>query len=95
VERLRKAGLSLQRIRKGIRVLRAQGHDEPLDVLLITDGKALIHRENDKLKDVLKSGQLVFAFVAVKEIREQVDREVSKLPRDKAEIRRNLRTKSG
>jgi DNA-binding transcriptional MerR regulator len=76
VKNLRQAGLSLQRIRKGLKSLRNRsGQADPLlGHVLITDGKNLHRVTNDPqaVEDVLKDGQLVFTLVAIGE----VDREL-------------------
>jgi len=69
VKHLREAGLSLQRIRKGLRVLgcKVGGDDALLRRRLYTDGKTL-HRLTDDpryLEDVLGRGQLVLSVVAI------------------------------
>lgn len=75
VKSLREAGLSLQKIRKGIASLRKRFREEdPLSgELLVTDGRGLFRRtKNDQLADVLAGDQLVFSIVAVGQIRQEV-----------------------
>jgi len=75
VKRLRDAGLSLQRIRKGLEKLRKRwpAKDPLVDEVLVTDGKSFLRRiKNDQLEDVLAGGQLVFSVVAVGKLRAEL-----------------------
>lgn len=76
VKQLRNSGLSLQRIRKGLGVLkrRSISADPLVELTLVTDGKRLHRLTEDPsvLEDVLGHGQLVFSVVAVGRIEEQL-----------------------
>ncbi len=83
VKHLRDAGLSLQRIRKGLRALARtpEGKQALLRQRLITDGKSL-HRLTDNpgfVEDVLKGGQLVLSIVAVGKIEAELKARVVRI----------------
>ena len=82
VKRLREAGLSLQRIRKGLEAIRKRWpKDDPLlDEILITDGATLFRLfQTDQLVDVLANGQLVFSVVAVGRVRDELGEKLLRL----------------
>jgi DNA-binding transcriptional MerR regulator len=83
VKRLRDAGLSLQRIRKGLSQLRKRrGSADPLlEEILVTDGRSLHRLTQDRLvvEDLLSSGQLAFSVVAVGRINEDLRGRVVRL----------------
>lgn len=75
VKRLREAGLSLQKIRRGLEKLRKRwpANDPLLNYILVTDGQTLFrHTNDDELEDVLAEGQLVFSVIAVGKIRHEL-----------------------
>jgi DNA-binding transcriptional MerR regulator len=81
VKRLSDAGLSLQRIKKGLAKLRKKSAagDPLLEEVLVTDGKTLLLRRSDDpavLEDLLANGQLVFSVVAVGKIDEDLREDV-------------------
>jgi DNA-binding transcriptional MerR regulator len=79
VKRLREAGLSLQRIQKGLAMLRKRcpKGDVLLDEVLVTDGSSLFRRiQKGELEDVLANGQLVFSVVAVGRVRDELSDKV-------------------
>ena len=88
VKKLRSAGLSLQRIRKGLDVLRERSpkEDPLLDEVLVADGANFYCIKDDQVEDVLAGGQLVFSVVAVGRIRQELHESVVKF--NKAEIPR-------
>ena len=93
VQRLRKAGLSLQKIQDGLKILRGKGCTDPLDTVLITDGKTLFRRKGEKLEDVLGNGQLVFAVVVVGQINRELRESVLQMQREEEEVnRRRIRS---
>ena len=85
VKNLRQAGLSLQKIKKGVDRLkkRSPGNDPLLSELLITDGKNLhrVTKAAGAVEDVLAGGQLVFAVVAVGQIDRQLREKIIRLGR--------------
>jgi DNA-binding transcriptional MerR regulator len=78
VKRLREAGLSLQKIRKGLEQLRKRWpkKDPLLDEMLATDGSSFFRIRGDQVEDVLASGQLLLSVVAVGRIRQDVQESV-------------------
>ena len=74
VKRLREAGLSLQRIRKGLQVMRQRWpkKDLLLDEMLGTDGSTFFRIKGDRVEDILADGQLLLSIVAVGRIRQDV-----------------------
>jgi DNA-binding transcriptional MerR regulator len=102
VKRLRQAGLSLQRIRKGIVKLRKNiaQRDPLLTEVLVTDGQSL-HRvtpNREALEDVLSEGQLVFSVVAIGRIDEvlrtnliRIERQIVSRGRPQTSLRRKAR----
>jgi len=81
IAQLRGAGLSLQKIRKGLRSLRKRSErSEPQSEVLVTDGRRFERRRADgKFEDLLRGGQLVFAAVAVQQIEDGVRSAIIKL----------------
>lgn len=87
VSRLRRAGLSLQRIKKGLAVLRrtSKNEDPLLCEVLAAGGKSLFRRIDAKtLEDVLARGQMVFS-IAINELEKETAKTVTAL--EKAGIR--------
>jgi DNA-binding transcriptional MerR regulator len=88
VKRLREAGLTLQKIRKGLSKLRkdASARDPLVAEVLITDGNAFHRVTNDPsaVEDILANGQLVFSVVAIgridQNLRESVIRLENRIP---------------
>jgi DNA-binding transcriptional MerR regulator len=85
VKKLRGAGLSLQRIQKGLAKLRknAADRDPLLTEVLVTDGKSL-HRMTSNpsaVEDILADGQLVFSVVAIGQIDQALRKSVVRLER--------------
>lgn len=79
VKRWRDAGLSLQKIRRGLKLLRriSKKEDPLLEELLITDGERFFFRKrDDQFVDLLAGGQLVFSAIAVGEIRTSIEEKV-------------------
>lgn len=74
VKRLREAGLSLQRIRKGLEVMRQRWpkKDPLLDEMLGTDGASFFRIRGDQVEDILADGQLLLSVVAVGRIRQDL-----------------------
>ena len=81
VKRLREAGLSLQKIRKGLEAMRKRWpkKDPLLDEMLATDGSSFFRIKGDKVEDILASGQLLLSVVAVGRIRQDVRQTVLQL----------------
>ena len=81
VKKFRKAGLSLQRIQKGLKALRERwpDNDPLLDELLATDGVTFFRIKGEQMEDVLNGGQLVMSFVAVGRIRQELEQHVIRL----------------
>lgn len=82
VKRLREAGLSLQKIRKGLEKMRKRWpkKDPLLDEMLATDGLTFFHIKGDQqVEDVLAGGQLLLSIVAVSRIRQDVQQTVLRL----------------
>lgn len=102
VKKLRAAGLSLQKIQKGLAKLRrnVSERDPLLTEVLITDGKSL-HRltpNPSAVEDILADGQLVFSVVAVGQIdsalREaalKIERKIAARGRPQDRLRRKAR----
>ncbi len=86
VRRLRKAGLSLQHIQKGIAKLRAKGEGDPLSgtVLLASGGTLLRRLDKTSLEDVLADGQLVFSVIATGRIEEETRAGIARVERESA-----------
>ena len=74
VKRLRAAGLSLQKIRKGLEVMRKRWpkKDPLLDEMLATDGSTFFRVKGNQVEDILANGQLLLSVVAVGRIRQDV-----------------------
>lgn len=74
VKRLRNAGLSLQKIREGLEVMRKRWpkKDPLLDEMLATDGSTFFRIKGDQVEDILANGQLLLSVVAVGRIRQDV-----------------------
>ncbi len=81
VKRLREAGLSLQKIRKGLEAMRRRWpkKDPLLDEMLATDGVGFFRTKGNRVEDILASGQLVLSVVAVGRIRQDVRKSVLRL----------------
>ncbi len=81
VKRLREAGLSLQKIRKGLMVMRKRWpkNDPLLDEMLATDGSRFFRIKGNQVEDVLAGGQLLLSVVAVGRIRQDVQQTVLRL----------------
>ena len=81
VKRLREAGLSLQKIRKGLQMMRKRWpkEDPLLDEMLATDGLTFFCIKGDQVEDVLAGGQLLLSIVAVSRIRQEVQQTVLRL----------------
>ena len=81
VKRLREAGLSLQKIRKGLDVMRKRWpkEDPLLDEMLATDGSSFFRTKGDRVEDILAGGQLLLSVVAVGRIRQDVRETVLQL----------------
>lgn len=81
VKRLREAGLSLQKIRKGLDVMRKRWpkEDPLLDEMLATDGASFVRIKGDQVEDILAGGQLLLSIVAVGRIRQDVRQTVLRL----------------
>ncbi len=81
VKRLREAGLSLQKIRKGLQVMRKRWpkNDPLLDEMLATDGSRFFRIKGNQVEDVLAGGQLLLSVVAVGRIRQDVQQTVLRL----------------
>lgn len=67
---LRSTGLSLQRIQKGLRVLRKRSpNTDPFDEVLLTDGKSFQRLQaNGKIEDLLADRQLVFGIMSLRDL---------------------------
>lgn len=83
---LRSAGLSLQKIRGALRKLRQSSpNSEPLNEILITDGKSFQRvRANGRIEDLLSDRQLVFGIVSLRNLEVDVRKRVRRLAMDKA-----------
>ena len=81
VKKLRSTGLSLQKIRKGLEIMRKRWpkEDPLLDEVLVADGAAFYRIKDKKVEDILAGGQLVFSVVAVGRIRQELRESVVKL----------------
>ena len=81
VKRLRAAGLSLQKIRKGLEVMRKRWpkKDPLLDEMLATDGSTFFRIKGDQVEDVLAGGQLLLSVVAVGRIRQDIKQSVLRI----------------
>ena len=81
VKKLREAGLSLQKIRKGLEVMRKRWPktDPLLDEMLATDGSSFFRIKEDKVEDMLAGGQLLLSIVAVGRIRQDIRNTVLRL----------------
>ncbi|HDZ22625.1 MAG TPA: MerR family transcriptional regulator [Phycisphaerae bacterium] len=80
VKQLRQSGLSLQRIRKAVGILKKRKHDSDplLTETLITDGQRVHRLTNDPatVEDVLSQGQLAFSVVAIGQVEAKVRRRI-------------------
>lgn len=83
VKKLRDAGLSLQKVREGLKVLRKRWpkKDPLLDELIATDGARFFRISGSRMEDVLTGGQLLLSFVAIGRIRQELSSEVLRLDR--------------
>lgn len=88
VHELRKSGLSLQKIRKALRVLKERNCDgDPLrDEVLVTDGVNLhrITKDQDALEDMLANGQLSFSLVFLGRLETKMRRIISLRTQEKS-----------
>jgi DNA-binding transcriptional MerR regulator len=84
VKKLRAAGLSMQRVRKGLEKLRKRWpHKDPLlDEHLVTDGVSFFRVSGSLVEDVLADGQLVFGIIAVGRMRADLKERVIELRRE-------------
>jgi len=89
VKKLREAGLSLQRIRKGLDAMRKRWpeKDPLLDEMLATDGSTFFRIKGDQVQDILAGGQLLLSVVAVGRIRQDVRQTVFRLSEVEVPIR--------
>jgi DNA-binding transcriptional MerR regulator len=94
VKSLLDGGMSLQRVRRAYEFLRRKaGMDTQLsDVKLITDGVSIfkVARREGEILDALRQGQMAF-FVALDEIVQSIDAEVSAFRQDREQFMRALR----
>lgn len=83
LKELRATGLSLQKINKGLKKLRKRSPaSEPLDEVLLTDGKSFQRvRSDGKIEDLLRNGQLVFGVMSLYSMEMQVRNKIRRLPR--------------
>ena len=94
VRSLLDGGMSLQRVRRAYDFLRKkagmEGHLS--EVKLITDGKSIfkVARREGEILDALREGQMAF-FVAIDQIVQSVDAEVTAFRHDRAQFVRALR----
>jgi len=82
LKELRSTGLSLQKIQKALRKLsqRSPG-TEPLNEVLLTDGKSFQRRKADgRIEDLLADGQLVFGIMSLRDLEIDVRRQIHRLP---------------
>jgi len=81
VKRLRAAGLSLQKIQKGLEVMRKRWpkKDPLLDEMLATDGSTFFRVKWNQVEDILANGQLLLSVVAVGRIRQDVRESVLRI----------------
>jgi DNA-binding transcriptional MerR regulator len=81
---LRETGLSLQRIQKGLKVLRKRSlHTDPFDEVLLTDGKSFHRvRANGKIEDLLSNRQLVFGVMSLRELELDIRNRICRMPTD-------------
>jgi len=91
VNRLRKDGLSLQKIRKAVRLLKEHPDDitHPLaELKLVTDGEAVFRLTDDPVvrEDILRGRQLVH-IIGIKAICDEVH---AKLKREVREVRKRM-----
>lgn len=88
VQELRKAGISLQKIQRAIRVLKERNCDSDplLDEMLITDGVKLNRVTSDPgaLEDMLSQGQLSFSVVFLGRVETEMQRIISLRSRKRA-----------
>jgi DNA-binding transcriptional MerR regulator len=82
VKKLRDAGLSLQKIRKGLEIMRKRWpkEDPLLQEMLATDGCTFFRLKGDQVEDLLAGGQLLLSIVAVGRIRQDVRANALKFP---------------
>jgi DNA-binding transcriptional MerR regulator len=94
VKSLLDGGMSLQRVRRAYDFLRRKaGMEGQLsEVKLITDGKSIfkVARREGEILDALREGQMAF-FVAIDQIVQSVDAQVSSFRQDRAQFMRALR----
>lgn len=80
VKQLRDAGLSLQRIRKAVNMLKCRDprRDPLADDILITDGNRLyrITSDHNVLQDILAGGQLAFSVVFLGKLEAKVRKKI-------------------
>jgi hypothetical protein len=94
VRSLLDGGMSLQRVRRAFEYLRQnadlEGHLS--EVKLITDGVSIfkVARRRGEVVDALRQGQMAF-FVAIDQIAQAVDEEVTAFRRDRDQFIRALR----
>ena len=81
LKELRSTGLGLEKINKGLKKLRKRSpHTEPLDEVLLTDGKQFQRvRRDGKVEDMLTGGQLVFGVMSLQSLELQVRRQIRRL----------------
>lgn len=82
LKELRSTGLSLASINKGLRKLRKRSpNTEPLDEVLLTDGKSFQRvRRDGKVEDMLSDGQLVFGVMSLRSLELSVRRKLRRTP---------------
>jgi len=94
VKSLLDGGMSLQRVRRAYDFLRRKaGMEGQLsEVKLITDGKSIfkVARREGEILDALREGQMAF-FVAIDQIVQSIDAQVSSFRQDRAQFMRALR----
>jgi DNA-binding transcriptional MerR regulator len=92
VLRLRATGLSLQRIRKGLRYLRQFKRQPIRNEVFVTDGDDLfIKKKDNQLVSVLRGGQMAFSVVFLGRIPVELKPAIKKLEleeKEKAEQRK-------
>jgi DNA-binding transcriptional MerR regulator len=87
VRNFRQTGLSLQKIQRGLSKLskKAPNRDPLLSEVLITDGKTIFRRtDNRQLSDILAGGQMVLSIVQVGLVHKVVSETVLKLEKKEA-----------
>jgi len=87
-------GLSIQRVRRAWDYLRRTGDMDGhlADVRLVTDGQSIfaVAHDETELLDALRQGQLAF-FVAIDEIAQDVEDDVTKFELDRTSFREMLK----